>query len=71
MRLRPETVKKCVLECVSVYTSVRVVTLRLSFGRMIKNTFLHHLMGVAATSRPELVFFVVFKTSAGTSDVPG
>ena len=28
-------------------------------------------IGVAATSRPELVFFLVVKTSTGTSDVVG
>ena len=33
-----------------------------------KDKILRSLICVAATSRPELVFFLVFKTSAGTSD---
>ena len=33
--------------------------------------FLRSLNCVAAMSRPELVFFLVFKTSAGTSHVVG
>ena len=38
---------------------------------MIKNKDLHCLICVAATGRPELVFFLVLKTRAGTSDMVG
>ena len=34
-------------------------------------TIVRSLIGVAATSRPEPVFFLVFQTSAGTSDEVG
>ena len=33
--------------------------------------FLHFLICVAETSNPDVVFFLVFKTCAGTSDVVG
>ena len=62
-------VGKSARESVYLCTSlVRIVTLRLSIRRRSK-TILHYLICVAATGRPELVFFLVFKTSAGTSDV--
>ena len=48
---------------------VRIVT-DCKFEEQSK-THLHYLICVAATSRPGLVFFLVFKTSAGTSDVVG
>ena len=51
--------------------TVRFVTLRLSIQRRSKNKVLHNVIGVAETSRPELVLFLVFRTSAGTSDVLG
>ena len=47
---------------------VRIVALRLAIRRHIKNTLADL---VAATGRPELAFFLEFKTSAGTSDVVG
>ena len=56
----------------SVYlcTPVRFVTLRRSSRRRSK-TIPHNLICVAATSRPELVLFLEFKTRAGTPDVVG
>ena len=50
-----------------MYLCVRIVTLRLSIRRRSKQ-ILRQLICVAATGRPELVLFFVFKTSAGTPD---
>ena len=52
--------------------SVQIVTLRLFIRRRSKTTnILHDLICVAGTGRHELVFFLAFKTSAGTSFVVG
>ena len=57
--------------CISVHSD-RSVTHRVSSIRiMIKNKFLRCLICVAATTRPELVFSLVSKTSAGTSGEVG
>ena len=54
--------------CVCEHSPFGFVPRRLSIRRRSK-TILHYVFCVAATSRPALVFSLVFKTSAGTSDV--
>ena len=69
MSLRGKTQKRARESAYLCTHPVRIVSIRLSIRRRSKN--LHHLICVAATSRPELVFFLVFKTSVGTQDVVG
>ena len=63
-------VKVRVRVCIGVQLPVRIVTLRLSIRRRSQN-IPHYLIYVAARGRPGLVFFLVFKTSAGASDAAG
>ena len=65
----PENNNDCVAEKVRVGVCVCVhLPSGLSIRRRIK---IHSLICLAATNHPELVFFLVFKPGAGTSDVIG
>ena len=58
--------------CVSVYTSRSESHSPIVSSKKIKKkTIPRHLTCIAATGRPGLVFFLVLKTSAGTSDEEG
>ena len=71
VRLRGRTLQKVrVRVCICVRPPFGLSLSDCKFEEKSK-THLHYLIGVAAKSSPGLVFFLVFKTSAGTSDVVG